>query len=430
MIEVMFGRFAKLVVAVAALGVIGFGSPAVRAQSQDDATNGGGWFDDSAAPAPSSDAQPTSDAQPEQTLAGASPQGSSDTYSDTDPSAVTDFSATLSPYGQWVQDPTYGLVWVPDESAVGPNFAPYLTSGHWAVTANGDWMWVSDYPFGWVVFHYGRWVWINGTGWAWIAGRRYADAWVEWRLPDDGYDYVGWAPLPPAWGWWDGAAVALWFAPPAAYVFCPSGDLFYYDVPRYIVHDHHRLGWVAYHSHRFRDSSGGVPHHAPAFSQAHVPPGARPAHHTPADPRALEASRPSTAGRALARAHAHARPSSFGGGVSAPRFRTRSLGSVGPSGMERRAPVYATGQRSFVRSARAYGPSVTYGSRRFYAPARRAYGRAPVYAGARFNPHFAPARYAPRRSYAPARSFSRTHFSSYHGGGFRGGFVHAARGRR
>ena len=35
-----------------------------------------------------------------------------DTYADTDPSALTDFRSTLDPYGSWVDDPTYGTLWV------------------------------------------------------------------------------------------------------------------------------------------------------------------------------------------------------------------------------------------------------------------------------------------------------------------------------
>jgi len=64
-----------------------------------------------------------------------------------------------------------------------------------------NWVWMSDYPFGGIVFHYGRWVWIESVGWAWVPGRRYAPAWVVWRVPSDSYDYVGWAPAPPDYGW-------------------------------------------------------------------------------------------------------------------------------------------------------------------------------------------------------------------------------------
>ena len=128
-----------------------------------------------------------------------------DYYEDSDPRAVTDFHDELSPYGAWVEDSTYGLVWVPNAQAVGPDFAPYVSAGHWAMTDGGDWLWVSDYSWGWVTFHYGRWIWIPGRGWAWIAGRRYAPSWVVWRTGYDDYGYVGWAPMPPLWYWSGGS---------------------------------------------------------------------------------------------------------------------------------------------------------------------------------------------------------------------------------
>src|SRR5262249_10731580 len=79
-------------------------------------------------------------------------------YSDTDPSAVTDFQQPLSPYGVWVVDATYGTVWVPNATVVGADFAPYQTAGHWALDDDGEWLWVSDYEWGYIPFHYGRWV--------------------------------------------------------------------------------------------------------------------------------------------------------------------------------------------------------------------------------------------------------------------------------
>ena len=45
-------------------------------------------------------------------------------YVDTDPSALGDFRQTLDPYGQWVEDGTYGTVWVPAAAVVGPDFVP------------------------------------------------------------------------------------------------------------------------------------------------------------------------------------------------------------------------------------------------------------------------------------------------------------------
>ena len=96
----------------------------------------------------------------------------------------------LSPYGQWIQDPDYGYVWMPE---AGPDFKPYATNGHWVYTDEG-WAWDSGYPWGWAAFHYGRWFFRDGYGWMWMPGNEWAPAWVSWRNSDD---YYGWAPMEP-----------------------------------------------------------------------------------------------------------------------------------------------------------------------------------------------------------------------------------------
>jgi len=99
-----------------------------------------------------------------------------------------EFYSQLSPYGQWVDEPTYGYVFIP---TVGPGFYPYRSRGHWEYTDMG-WTWVSNYPFGWACFHYGRWNFDNVYGWFWIPGSVWAPAWVAWGgCPG----YYGWAPL-------------------------------------------------------------------------------------------------------------------------------------------------------------------------------------------------------------------------------------------
>ena len=45
---------------------------------------------------------------------------------------VPHFHETLDPYGSWVDDQTYGTVWVPSETVVGTGFIPYVSAGHWA----------------------------------------------------------------------------------------------------------------------------------------------------------------------------------------------------------------------------------------------------------------------------------------------------------
>lgn len=100
------------------------------------------------------------------------------------------FYDELSPYGQWVEDPQYGNVWVPNEE---PGYRPYATRGHWAMTDYGN-MWVSDVPWGWACYHYGRWTYNPYYGWVWIPGHEWAPAWVSWR---SGGGYYGWAPMGP-----------------------------------------------------------------------------------------------------------------------------------------------------------------------------------------------------------------------------------------
>jgi len=74
--------------------------------------------------------------------------------------SIQTFYSELSPYGQWVDDPQYGYIWVPD---AGPGFRPYYSRGHWVMTRYGA-MWVSGYSWGWAPFHYGRWVYTSYYG--------------------------------------------------------------------------------------------------------------------------------------------------------------------------------------------------------------------------------------------------------------------------
>ena len=130
--------------------------------------------------------------------------------SPTDPDEVTyqNFYDQLSPYGQWIEDPNYGYVWLPD---AGPDFKPYATNGHWVYTDEG-WTWDSGYPWGWAAFHYGRWFFQDGYGWMWIPGTEWAPAWVSWRNSDE---YYGWAPMQPNVGF--DAAYGGGYAPPTYY---------------------------------------------------------------------------------------------------------------------------------------------------------------------------------------------------------------------
>ncbi len=136
-----------------------------------------------------------------------------------------DYYNELSAYGQWVNTPEYGTVWMP---SVEPGFQPYATNGRWIVTEYGN-TWVSDYAWGRVPFHYGRWYLDRFGRWAWVPGNEWAPAWVSWR---SGGGYYGWAPLgpglnshvnvniPPAW----------WTFVPQVYITSPR--LYNYCVPR------------------------------------------------------------------------------------------------------------------------------------------------------------------------------------------------------
>lgn len=103
------------------------------------------------------------------------------------------FYDDLSPYGVWVNNPTYGYVWLPN---AGPGFVPYETGGHWVYTEYG-WTWVSDYDWGWAPFHYGRWYMDPVYGAMWVPGTEWGPAWVTWRHADG---YWGWAPMAPGIG--------------------------------------------------------------------------------------------------------------------------------------------------------------------------------------------------------------------------------------
>ncbi len=347
-------------------------------------------------------------------------QGPEDNSAETDPRAITEFRPTLDPYGSWVDDAKYGTVWVPNRDAVGEDFAPYVSAGHWSLSEDNDWVWQSDYPFGNVVFHYGRWVWIPGTGWSWVAGRRYANAWVTWRVPTDDYGYVGWAPMPPAWGWYGGSAVSLSWYPPAAYVFCPSGYAFSYRVHSYIVHDRYMVRDVAAHTRNYSDRErGGMQHAAaaprvlpansapprgPSLQYAHVPPSMAPASRLPIR-SASAGSR--LAGDAAFRNNAGLRtPTPYSGSQGVRGWSTSSYRAASANGSDP------------IRRPLSSAPSSTYRPpvRMSSAPSVSRYdasSAAPLRVPARSYTAPSPSYSAPQSYSAPAfRSSSATHYSA------------------
>src|SRR4051812_14026501 len=53
-----------------------------------------------------------------------------------DPQAYQQFENDLAPYGSWVDDPSYGRIWVPSPQAVGASFVPYESEGNWVSSSD------------------------------------------------------------------------------------------------------------------------------------------------------------------------------------------------------------------------------------------------------------------------------------------------------
>ena len=135
------------------------------------------------------------------------------------------FYDDLASYGNWIQRPSYGWVWTPQDAAA--SWRPYQ-DGHWVWTDQG-WTWVTDEPYGWATYHYGRWYDDPEIGWAWVPGQEWGPSWVSWQ---EGSNYVGWAPLPPSININPGFSGLLSVTlAPAAYVFVQER---YFLAPRIV----------------------------------------------------------------------------------------------------------------------------------------------------------------------------------------------------
>jgi hypothetical protein len=350
----------------------------------------------------------------ESTAPGEEPPPGYDPAADADPAALTDFHETLDPYGTWEDDPTYGTVWVPASTTVGPDFAPYVSDGHWAMSDGNEWMWVSDYSWGSVPFHYGRWTWIAGRGWGWIPGRVYAPAWVVWRTGYYDDYYVGWAPMPPSWYWRGGVAISLGYYPPAPYVFCSSAYVFRPGLHAYVV-PAARVGVIASSTRPYVAASAGIGGHyaythGPSTADAHIPAHAMPAGRVAADPRALSFARPGPAGRLGPSAGVGTAPGYHPG--------TRVVGPGGGPVYSRPSPGYAgTPHYAPSPASRSYAPSPGARTAPSYGPSH-GYSPAPHYAPAPSQHYSPPAQhYAPAPHYSPAPAYRPSAPSPFRGGG-------------
>jgi hypothetical protein len=110
----------------------------------------------------------------------------------------------LDPYGQWIQEPEYGALWMPTH--VSADWVPYRY-GHWSYVRPWGWTWIDDQRWGYAPFHYGRWVHVRNR-WCWYPGERIARpawapalvAWVGgsgWNVNVSSGPVLGWYPLAP-----------------------------------------------------------------------------------------------------------------------------------------------------------------------------------------------------------------------------------------
>ncbi|MBN8725819.1 MAG: hypothetical protein J0M03_23180 [Acidobacteria bacterium] len=109
-------------------------------------------------------------------------------------------NSLLNQHGLWVQVPTYGFVWRPNNLAA--NWAPYRI-GRWAHYNRVGWTWISQEAWGWAPYHYGYWVFVAKYGWVWVPdgiNNFWSPALVSWYYGSwDGRDYICWHPN----NWWN-----------------------------------------------------------------------------------------------------------------------------------------------------------------------------------------------------------------------------------
>ena len=87
------------------------------------------------------------------------PPSEAEAQGDAPPAVVNE----LQEYGEWVDVPTYGHVWRP-RVAVG--WSPYVY-GRWVWISPYGWTWVSNEPWGWYPYRCGYWLTDPVFGWVW-----------------------------------------------------------------------------------------------------------------------------------------------------------------------------------------------------------------------------------------------------------------------
>lgn len=132
------------------------------------------------------------------------------------------FYDALADDGDWTLIEPYGWVFRPHVNFVA--WRPYQ-SGFWAPSDIYGWTWISAEPFGWATDHYGQWLYDSFQGWVWVPGPDWGPAWVAWSGDDN---VVGWAPLPPAGGNWNGV-------PGGPYLYVPMSQLSATDLSSHVL---------------------------------------------------------------------------------------------------------------------------------------------------------------------------------------------------
>jgi hypothetical protein len=132
------------------------------------------------------------------------------------------FYDALADDGEWILIEPYGFVFRPHVNFVA--WRPYQ-NGFWVPSDVYGWTWISAESFGWATDHYGRWVYDSFEGWVWVPGLDWGPAWVAWSGDQN---VVGWAPVPPSGGNWNGV-------PGGPFLYVPMSQLSATDLSSHMM---------------------------------------------------------------------------------------------------------------------------------------------------------------------------------------------------